>query len=347
MNARSAMNDEPIVTPMYWDFADRDEAYEVPNQYRFGSELLVAPITQPRNKTTHLGAIKMWFPPHRYVDVFTGMVYDGDRRFQLHRPLTQTPVLAPEGAIIPLDAAWRPKSGSPNPEAIEILLVVGADGSFDLLEDNGTGTYVTDGGFQIVESGSADGEADEGVHLVTTPITYKQDTGVITIGPAYPPNDPSIPQTREWKVRLIAYTPTGTPSAAAFRCITTCSKRARSLPYSVETVHNGTLITLAAISSAQTCIIELPMTSSATGPQLDIVDPVPRITNDLLLHANMYLDKKWQILNVVGDERKSVLQKVTDLQNMQLEESLLNAILELLTADSRYQSLGVGDFEIC
>lgn len=346
MNARSAMNDEPIVTPMYWDYAEHDEAYQVPNEYRFGSELIVAPITQPRDKITHLGAIKMWFPPNRYADIFTGMVYDGDRKYQLHRPLHQTPVLAPEGAIVPLDAAWRPKSGSPNPEAIEILLVVGADGSFDLLEDDGTGSYVNDGGFQIIESGNSSAETDESVHLVTTPITYKQDTGVITIGPAYPAGNSSIPKSREWKIRLVAHTPMST---APIRCITTSAKRAKSLSYNMEYAKNGTTITLTAVPTSQTCIIELPMASAATGPQLDIIDPIPRITNDLLLHANMYMDKKWDILNVVGDERKSVLQKVTDLQNMRLEESLLNAILELLTADSRYQSPGQGadDFEIC
>ncbi|KAF1948717.1 hypothetical protein CC80DRAFT_498013 [Byssothecium circinans] len=346
MNVRSALYDEPIITPMYWDYAERDEAYQVPNQYRFGSELIVAPITQPRNNTTHLGAIKVWFPPKRYVDIFTGVVYDGDRRFQLHRPLNQTPVLAPEGAIVPLDAAWRPKSGSPNPEGIEILLVVGADGSFDLVEDDGTGSHVDDGGFQMVESGDVDMKDEQTVKFIHTPITYKQDTGVIKIGPTHPNDDPSIPKTREWKVRLIAHTPSSPSTSAStanpeIRCITTSGKRAKSLPYTTTTVPNGTLITLSAVPTSQTCIIELP-TTSASGPQLDITDPIPLITNDLLLHANMLMDRKWDILNVVGATDKSVLQKVTELQGMGLEEGLLNAMLELLTADGRYQSLGVG-----
>ena len=68
MNARSASEDEPLVQPMYWDYPHRDEAYTVPNQFRFGSELIVVPITDPRNTSTHLGAAKAWLPPKRYVD---------------------------------------------------------------------------------------------------------------------------------------------------------------------------------------------------------------------------------------------------------------------------------------
>src|SRR5271154_5420569 len=44
MNVRSAKEYEPIVQPMYWSWPERDEAYSVPNQYYFGSELIVAPI---------------------------------------------------------------------------------------------------------------------------------------------------------------------------------------------------------------------------------------------------------------------------------------------------------------
>ena len=125
MNARSASDDEPLIQPMYWDDPEEESAYHVPNQFRFGSELIVAPVTQRRDNTTHLGASKLWLPSGRYVDVFTGIVYNRKGDLQVHRPLQQTPLLVPEGGIVPLDGAWRPKSGSPNPESIEVLLAVG------------------------------------------------------------------------------------------------------------------------------------------------------------------------------------------------------------------------------
>ena len=47
MNLRAHAEGEPIVQPMYYDHPDEPAAYDVPNQFMFGSELLVAPITSP------------------------------------------------------------------------------------------------------------------------------------------------------------------------------------------------------------------------------------------------------------------------------------------------------------
>lgn len=361
MNARSALNDEPLVAPMYWDWPESKEAYAVPNQYRFGSELLLAPITQPRDRSTHLGKVDAWLPPKRYADIFTGLVYYGDRTLTLHRPLTQVPVLAPEGAIIPLDAAWRPKSGSPNPEAIEVLLVVGADGSFDLIEDDGSGTTVDDGDFQLVSSAASSASSDDGtdaadkpdatVRFVHTPITFKQDTGVLKIGPTYPAHDPAIPKTRQWKIRLVAHTPSQPSSSGTegIRCITTTGKRAKSVPHTTTCEPHGTILHLASVPTDQAVIVEL----GAAGPQLDVVDPLPRIWR-ILDQANMEINTKRWIWESVFEKPGKVEVMVNKLQTMGLEKELVNACVELLCADDRYaESLragaggGVGDdFEV-
>ncbi|KAF2446073.1 glycoside hydrolase family 31 protein [Karstenula rhodostoma CBS 690.94] len=346
MNARSALNDEPLVTPLYWDYPEVDEAYEVPNVYRFGSELLLAPITQPRDKTTHLGSAKAWLPPKRYADIFTGVVYSGDRTLTLHRPLTHTPVLAPEGSIIPLDAARRPKSGSPNPEAIELFLVVGADASFDLIEDDGKGTTVDDGDFELVSSSDvadADAQLSETVRFVHTPITYKHSTGVLKIGPVYPAHDPAIPSSRAWNIRLIAHTPA--TSEAGIRCTTTSTKRAKPVPYTTTTDATGTTLHLAAVPTHHGIVVEL----ARPAPQLDVVDPLPIIWG-ILDQASMELNtKRWVWDNVFASPGK-VEGMVNKLQTMGLERALVNSFVEVLCADDRYAERGgpVGeeDFEV-
>jgi len=136
MNVRSATEGEPLIQPIYWDWPERDEAYSVPNQYFFGSELMVAPITKPRNKVTGLACVKVWFPPaRRYVDILTGIVYDGNRALTVYRALDDIPVFAAEGSIIPLDANPQPKNGGLNPEAFEVLVIVGKDAEFSIAED--------------------------------------------------------------------------------------------------------------------------------------------------------------------------------------------------------------------
>ena len=91
MNHRAAAEGVPLVRPMY-HLAPRGAArLRVPNQFAFGSELLVAPITTPRDPVTLRGSVRAWLPPGTWIDVFTETVYDGDREVELHRDLALDP----------------------------------------------------------------------------------------------------------------------------------------------------------------------------------------------------------------------------------------------------------------
>ncbi|CAA9957897.1 Alpha-xylosidase [Pyrenophora teres f. maculata] len=359
MNARCASHDEPLIQPMYWDNPEADEAYNVPNQYRFGTELIVAPITSARSSTTHFGAEKIWLPAGRYVDIFTGIVYNRSGELTVHRPLNHVPVFAKEGSIIPLDAAYRPVSGSPNPPGLEILLVVGADGAFTLIEDDGTGHLVDDCGFSLIShddtttttTSSSSDSADDTVTFISTPITYKQSTGVLKIGPTSPDPSTSVPKHRSWKIRLLAHTP---QKASEIRVITTAPatrRTAKSQPFTLEKVDNGTLISIEKVPVTHTIIVELcPSTpssssssSSSTGPALDVINPNPHIWN-ILDKAWLDNEKKRDIWWCL-DNTEPVLNKVRALQGRGVEPDLLDAMLELLLADERYAGEGEEDME--
>ncbi len=129
MNHRAATEGLPLVLPMYYAFAEAAEAYQVPNQYQFGSQLLVAAITEPTDRRTGLAQVKAWLPEGIWVDVLTDLVYHGDREILLHRDLGAIPVLARGGAIVPLDAAQVPANDLAHPEHLEVLVIVGATGS--------------------------------------------------------------------------------------------------------------------------------------------------------------------------------------------------------------------------
>lgn len=126
------------VRPMYHDYPDSPQAYEVPNEYLFGPDLLVAPITTPVDPGTHLGQVTAWLPEGRWYDFFTGRRYDGGRRLALHRPLAELPVLARAGAVVPLAADPLADAGA-NPAALVLRVFPGADGGCTLLEDDGRG----------------------------------------------------------------------------------------------------------------------------------------------------------------------------------------------------------------
>ena len=138
MNHRAAREGIPLVRPMYYVAPQTSAAYDVPNQFVFGSELVVAPITSPRDPISLQGRVRAWLPAGTWVDIFTGVVYDGDRELSLHRGDGSIPALLRAGGILPLAAADELDATS-NPERFEILLAPGADGEFDLVEDDGAG----------------------------------------------------------------------------------------------------------------------------------------------------------------------------------------------------------------
>lgn len=123
----------PLVQPMYYRH-DVDEAYQVPNQYYFGSSMIACPITKQLNKETLLGEVDVWLPEGVFYDFFTGQVYRGGRKMTLYRSVETIPVLIPAGAIVPLAGDYM-ESHTRNPKRIEILVFNGEDGSFDLYED--------------------------------------------------------------------------------------------------------------------------------------------------------------------------------------------------------------------
>ena len=91
----------PICMPMYYIW-DQEEAYQAQNQYIFGGQLLVCPITTPTDKKLNLSSTKVWLPEGRWTDIFNGRIYRGGQWVTMHRDLDSIPVMAPEGAIVPM-----------------------------------------------------------------------------------------------------------------------------------------------------------------------------------------------------------------------------------------------------
>ena len=102
MNERTASECVPIVQPLYFREPENIQAYFQKNEYYFGSELLVSPITDPGDEVTGMGCTKTWLPEGRWFDVFSGMAYDGGRMVTNYRTLDEMPVFAKAGAILPL-----------------------------------------------------------------------------------------------------------------------------------------------------------------------------------------------------------------------------------------------------
>ena len=124
----------PLVEPIYYEHPWEEEAYQYGNEYYFGTQLLVCPVTTPTEKSVLRARTQAWLPEGIWFDFFTGRIYQGNRHVVLWRRLEEMPVFAKAGAIIPLSKDWK-EDINRNPEKLEILIFPGNDGKFSLYEE--------------------------------------------------------------------------------------------------------------------------------------------------------------------------------------------------------------------
>ena len=136
MNYRTATEGLALVEPLYYEYPTRDEAYEFKNQYLFGSQLMVSPITQKSDSVTQMGRVKTWFPEGEWYDAFLGIRYEGDQVLDVYRFLSEYPVFAKAGAIVPMQQD-KGNNILGRSDAMELYVFPGADGHFTMFEDCG------------------------------------------------------------------------------------------------------------------------------------------------------------------------------------------------------------------
>ena len=301
MNHRMASGGQPIVEPMYYEYPEVDEAYEVPNQYLFGSELMVAPIVSPRTRSLNRASIDAWLPPGEWFDFFTGTRYQGGRRARLFRTLDSIPVLAKAGAIMPLVHGEALGNGVAAPEQLELRVFGGASGAFTLIED--------DGGASAGERG----------HQVRTPIEFDWGAGELRVRPCEGAAD-GVPTVRSYDVAFVGVEePSGVRVLSSEREVSASvsyDRAARTLQVRVDDVaaHVGFTI---AIDGA------LALAPNST------VDAVERLLEDV--HAKFTVKGDIFARIASGESPAAV---VAALAGMNLDADLFGALVELILADA-------------
>jgi alpha-glucosidase (family GH31 glycosyl hydrolase) len=170
----------PLARAMYLGWPHSADAYRFERQYTLGNKLLVAPVARPGDPARK----RIWFPPGDWIDVFTGEVHSGPRVETLSVPLDRMPLFARAGAIIP-NQKYVEHVGRGAPDPLILNVYAGADGSFDLYEDQGVGFGYRSGKF------------------TRTPLRWDESTSssTLTIGPAAG-SYPGDPASRSYSVRV-------------------------------------------------------------------------------------------------------------------------------------------------
>lgn len=127
---------DPLIKPLYYEDISLYDSSLYQNQYRFGSQLLVAPITTPMDPIIKRSILRLYLPKGDWYDLMTGKKYKGNTYYMSFYKEEEYPVFAAAGAIVPVTNQIT--NSLNNPSEIEISFYPGASNSYNLYEDDGT-----------------------------------------------------------------------------------------------------------------------------------------------------------------------------------------------------------------
>lgn len=139
----------PLIQPLYYSYP---EVYDEPaykNEYYFGSELLVKPITKKQDKVMNRCVEQIFLPKGTWYDFNTGKKFPGNKRYVAFYKDEDYPVFAKSGSIIPLAILPENLNDTNPPKGLEIHVFPGRSNIYKLYEDDGVSNLFEEGYYII------------------------------------------------------------------------------------------------------------------------------------------------------------------------------------------------------
>ena len=172
-------NDSTIMRPLVMDWRTDEKVWNIGDEFMFGPSILVSPVAQEGAKERYL-----YLPSApRWYDFWTGKIMQGSQRFDADAPLDRIPLYVKAGSILPLGPEVE-YAGEKSDAPIELRIYRGADGHFDLYQDQGD-TYKYEKGERAL-----------------IPMAWNESAGTLTIG-ARVGSYPSMPKVQKFTVVFV------------------------------------------------------------------------------------------------------------------------------------------------
>jgi len=137
-------NGSTMMRPLVMDFNGDTAAVNREYQYMFGKSILTAPVTEPG-----VSRWKVYLPKSAgWYDFWTGKHFAGGRTVETDAPLDKIPLFVKAGSIVPMGKAIQ--YSAEKSDTLEIRVYKGADGRFDLYEDEGDNYNYEKGKYSII-----------------------------------------------------------------------------------------------------------------------------------------------------------------------------------------------------
>ncbi len=135
-----------MMRALIMDFNYDPKVINIDDQYMFGPFIMVSPVTLP--KATHR---RVYLPKTfgGWYDFWTGEKFEGGQDIEAPAPLDRIPLHVKAGAIIPMGPYLQYVDEKPA-DPIELRIYRGADGCFEIYEDNGEDYSYEKGSYAII-----------------------------------------------------------------------------------------------------------------------------------------------------------------------------------------------------
>ena len=333
MNYRAAFEGRPIVEPMYWQSPDTWASYEYPDEFRFGTELIVAPIVSAADRKVARGRADLWLPQGEWFDFFDGRRYvargvDG-RSITAWRALDRMPVFARAGAIVPMQRLGEGSevNSVANPAAMQVLLFPGATGEFTMREDDGVYAHAAAGRTADTQlrwqwHEGASGHADEST--------------VFTVDPVCGDGADAAPQSREWTITVRGVARPAPSPLESCAHVTVGSKTVAVSPSDIAYDEAAMSLTLTVRDVPTRQQMRVVFTDGLRIAQ----NPVEQDCYEILLHAQIQFLAKEKALTAIREEGVHAIGSFAainkgprfdgDFLTVDLPESVVSALEEVL-----------------
>jgi alpha-glucosidase/alpha-D-xyloside xylohydrolase len=121
----------PIMRALWLYYPDDSHAVERSDEYLWGRDILVAPVTEKGARQR-----EVYLPAGLWRDFWTEKEVEGGRTLSREVDLATLPLYVRVGAILPMGPV-RQYSAEVHDEPLEFTIYPGADGEFELYEDDG------------------------------------------------------------------------------------------------------------------------------------------------------------------------------------------------------------------
>lgn len=136
-----------LIKPFYFDYPKILDEPLYQNEYFFGSNFFIAPITERKNKIINRVFKKIYVPNGIWFDFLKGKKYIGNKYYNSFYNDEDYPVFVKAGSIIPMSNNIKEEL----PGTLELNIYPLDNGNYDLYEDDGI-SYNYEKGFYMITS---------------------------------------------------------------------------------------------------------------------------------------------------------------------------------------------------